>query len=106
MISKIVPFSIIWPQCIMPYSERNCNDLKSETEDKVQSLVNMHKAKVRDQTNYRYIGVSCTTLHKNFQLDLKMKDTFIVHAGFVMMCSPLGEFYVYDCVFNLDPFII
>ena len=28
------------------FSERNCDGLKTETEDKVQSLVNNHKAKV------------------------------------------------------------
>ncbi|KAK2157222.1 hypothetical protein LSH36_195g03077 [Paralvinella palmiformis] len=35
-------------KAIKKKGERYCNDLKSETEDKVQSLVNLHKAKVKE----------------------------------------------------------
>lgn len=43
--------TFMWPHHVtmwlFPYRENNCQELKKETEDKIQTLVADHKAKVR-----------------------------------------------------------
>ena len=45
--------------CLFVDRERNCDSLKSDTEDKVKSIVDTHKAKVHMITHVQCLHLSC-----------------------------------------------